>query len=153
MVYSSACEYAIRAATHLALHKDEDWVRLRDISREEDIPAPFLSSILQRLVMSGLLRSARGPTGGYSLARPPEGISLHDIKAAIDGTAELDECGVGLGKCSDDMPCPLHETWKPIRAQIKEYLRRTTLQDMAVALTAKREMLARSGQRPVVRRR
>lgn len=151
MIYSSACEYAVRAATHLALREDEDWVRLRDVSEGEDIPAPFLSSILQRLVTAGLLRSARGPTGGYSLSRPAQEITLHDIKAAIDGVAELDECGVGLGKCSDDQPCPLHETWKPIRAQIKDYLRRTTLRDMARALTAKRATLARSGKGAAVR--
>lgn len=138
MIYSSACEYGIRAATFLAArHGEEVLVKLRDISEAEDIPAPFLGSILQRLVTAGLLRSARGPTGGYALARPPEQVTLLDVKAALDGTAELDECAVGLGPCSDDMPCPLHDSWKPIREDIRRYLERTDLSQMARAMESK----------------
>lgn len=138
MIYSAACEYAIRAATHLARRSDGELVKGRDISEAEDIPAPFLSSVLQRLVTAGLLRSARGPVGGYALAQPPDRITLHDIKAAVDGVSELEECAVGLGPCSDEMPCPLHDSWKPIREQIKRYLQETTLETMAEALASKK---------------
>lgn len=141
MIYSSACEYAIRAATYLASRYGDDLVKLKDITEAEEIPAPFLSSILQRLVIRGLLRSARGPTGGYALARPPDQIVLHDIKAAVDGVSDLTECAVGLGACADDMPCPLHENFKPIREQIKLYLKETTLKQMAEALAEKRASL------------
>lgn len=144
MIYSSACEYAIRASTHLALRYDEELVKLREICDAEDIPAPFLATVLQRLVAAGLLRSSRGPTGGYSLTRPPSQITLHDIRAAVDGTSDLDECGVGLGRCSDDVPCPLHEAWTPVRKRIKEYLRQTTLSQVAEALNTKRALLASS---------
>jgi Rrf2 family transcriptional regulator, iron-sulfur cluster assembly transcription factor len=146
LIYSSACEYAIRAASYLAARHDEhgDLVKLRDIAESEELPPPFLASILQRLVMSGLLRSARGPTGGYALERTPDRITLYDIKAAVDGTGELEACAVGLEVCSDEMPCPLHDTWKPIREQITTYLTETTLADMAAALEKKR---AASGQR------
>jgi len=141
MIYSSACEYAIRAATHLALRYDEELVKVREISESEEIPAPFLASVLQRLVMAGILRSARGPTGGYSLSRPPSEISLYDIREAVDGTADLEGCGVGLGRCSDDMPCPLHDTWKPVRTRIREYLKQTDLAQVADALAAKRALI------------
>ncbi len=137
MLYSAACEYAIRAVTHIALRGDGGFVKLRQISEEEDIPSPFLASVLQRLVAAGLLESARGPTGGYALSAPPGEVSLHDIKAIVDGTAELEECAVGLGRCSDEVPCPLHDTWKPIREEIKRYLEETTLEQMAEALAAK----------------
>lgn len=138
MIYSSACEYAIRAATYLASRHDDDvLVKLKDISEAEDIPAPFLSSILQRLVTVGLLRSARGPTGGYALTRPPSEVTLMDIKSAVDGTTELDECAVGLGPCNDEMPCPLHDSWKPIRQQIRAYLKQTTLAQMSDAMASK----------------
>lgn len=138
MIYSSACEYGIRAAVHLAArHGEPGLVKLKDIAAEEDIPAPFLAQILQRLVVGGLLRSTRGPTGGYALSRAPEEISLHDIKAAVDGVTELDECAVGLGKCSDQVPCPLHASWQPIRQRIRNYLRETTLAQMAEAMAVK----------------
>lgn len=139
MIYSSACEYAIRAASYLAARyeDDGDLIKLKDVAEAQELPPPFLSSILQRLVMAGLLRSARGPTGGYALERPPEQITLFDIKAAVDGAGELDACAVGLAVCSDEMPCPLHDTWKPIREQIRDYLTGTTLADMAEALERK----------------
>lgn len=139
MIYSAACEYAIRAATHLALRPQDELVKGRDISEAEGIPAPFLSAILQRLVAAELLRSARGPGGGYALALPPDQITLYDIKAAVDGVAELEACAVGLGACSDEVPCPLHDTWKPIREEIRRYLTETTLDRMAEALSSKRD--------------
>lgn len=142
MIYSSACEYAIRAGTHLALRYDEELVKLREISEAEDIPAPFLATVLQRLVAAGLLKSSRGPTGGYSLTRPPSQITLHDIKAAVDGVSDLEECAVGLGRCSDDVPCPLHEAWMPVRKRIREYLKQTSLSQVAEAMNAKRAILA-----------
>jgi Rrf2 family protein len=145
MIYSAACEYAIRASTHLALRDNEDLVKLREIADAEDIPAPFLATVLQRLVAAGILRSSRGPTGGYSLTRPPSKISLLDIRAAVDGVSDLDECGVGLGRCSDDVPCPLHEAWMPVRKRLKDYLRKTTLSQVAEALIAKRAILASTG--------
>jgi len=147
VIYSSACEYAIRAAAYLASRHGDDGglVKLRDITEAEDLPSPFLSSILQRLVTAGFLRSARGPTGGYALERPPDQITLYDIKAAVDGTAELEACAVGHDVCSDEVPCPLHDTWKPIREQIRAYLTQTTLSDMAAALDRKR---AEAGRGP-----
>lgn len=149
MIYSNACEYGIRAATHLAARYEEGGlVKLRDIVEVEDIPAPFLSQILQRLVGAGLLRSTRGPTGGYGLSRPPSKITLHDIKAAVDGVGDLEQCAVGLGACSDRMPCPLHNSWQPIRQQIRVYLRETTLEQMAVAMAAKVALLNAAGAKP-----
>ncbi len=143
MIYSSACEYAIRATTYLATHSDAELVKLRDIADAEGIPAPFLSSILQRLVSAGFLRSARGPAGGYSLTVSPDELTLYDLKETIDGIAQLEDCAVGLGACSDTMPCPLHDSWKPIRGLIKSYLQQTTLRQMADAVEVKRATLAR----------
>lgn len=137
MIYSAACEYAIRAATHLALQGEGEFVKGREISEAEEIPAPFLSTVLQRLVAAGLLRSARGPVGGYALAIPANQITLYDLKATMDGVSELEQCAVGLGTCSDETPCPLHDTWKPIREQIKRYLAETTLEMMAAAVDTK----------------
>lgn len=139
MIYSSACEYAIRAATHMAQRytESDDMVKLRDIAEAEGLPSPFLSTILTRLVDAGLLGSARGPTGGYFLKRPPADITLYQIRTAMDGNSDLDSCAVGLAVCSDTCPCPLHDTWKPIREGIRSYLESTTLEAMAAAVDRK----------------
>jgi DNA-binding IscR family transcriptional regulator len=49
------------------------------------------------------------------------------------------ECAVGLERCSDDSPCPLHDTWKDLRTQFMNYLEATTLSDMAAAVTRKKQ--------------
>jgi Rrf2 family protein len=142
VLYSSGCEYAIRALTHLAQRRPAELVQLREITEAEDIPAPFLGKILQDLVRTGLLRSVKGPRGGYGLARAPNAVTLLDVKAAVDGTGDLERCAVGLGRCSDEMPCPLHDTFKPLRQAIRRYLETTTLADMARGLIRKRALLA-----------
>lgn len=136
MIYSKACEYAIRAMTHLA-RRSEEMCLAREISAQEEIPHYFLSKILQNLAREGLLRSTKGPGGGFQLVKPAREITLYDIKAAVDGVADLTECAVGLARCTDETPCPLHDTFKPLRKQIEAYLRSTTLEDMAQAVEAK----------------
>jgi Rrf2 family transcriptional regulator, iron-sulfur cluster assembly transcription factor len=138
MMHSAACEYAIRAAAHLASAGPEAPVKMREISRREGIPGPFLSALLPRLVAAGVLESVRGPSGGYLLARSAEAISLHDLVVAVDGLDALEACAAGLGRCSDAVPCPLHDAWKPIREGMRSYLKRTTVRDMAAALAVKR---------------
>lgn len=132
MIHSSACEYAIRALTYLAMHEGER-VKLREIAEVEGIPAPFLSNIFQLLVADGLVTSARGPTGGYALARPAPEIRLLDIRAAVDGLRDLETCAAGLPRCSDAQPCPLHTRWAPVRERIRAFLTETTLDAMALA--------------------
>lgn len=141
MLYSRACEYAIRALTYLALRDRRARSAcsrrrhpLKEIAAQEEIPPGFLAKILQALVRAGLLVSWRGPQGGFSLARPARQITLYHIRAAIDGTEDLERCAAGLTLCSDSTPCPLHRHWKPLRLQISSYLKSTTLADMAQAL-------------------
>jgi Rrf2 family protein len=145
MLWSSACEYAIRATTHLAA-TPQALVQLKDIAAAEDIPAPFAAKILQSLVRSGVLRSVKGPHGGYGLARPPSKITFLDVKAATEGTSDLDSCAAGLGQCSDGMLCPLHETFKPIRRAIRHYLETTTIADFSDAVARKRAIGTRTSR-------
>ncbi len=138
MIYSSACEYAIRALAFLATRPTGQRVLARDVAEQENIPGPFLGKVFQTLVKGGLLHSTKGPGGGFALARNPEEITLYDIRAVVDGVNDLEECAVGLSDCSDDQPCPLHDSWKPIRTQIVDYLKSTTLREMADATARKR---------------
>ena len=140
MIYSKPCEYAIRALVFLARFPDHGAARGTEIAKEEGLPAPVLGKVLQELVRKGLLESRRGPGGGFRLARNPQLITLRDIVAAIDGLDQFAECSVGLEGCSDESPCPLHDTWKGIRTQLMKYLETTTLADMAAALTSKKEL-------------
>jgi len=147
MLYSGSCEYAIRALTFLAQRPTGKLTLLGDIAEAEGIPRAFLAKVLQDLVREGLLRSARGPTGGYALGDSPERITLYDIRRAVDGAEDVERCAVGLDPCSDDTPCPLHDTYKPLRAAIESYLQETTIADLARGIWEKRALIAQHGLR------
>ncbi len=141
MIYSNACAYAIRAMTRLAMLRPDGYVLLDELCEGTDLPRHFVAKIFQDLVRKGLLTSAKGRGGGFALANPPSQITLYDIVAQIDGVESLDSCVVGLAKCDDEQPCPQHEQWKPIRAQLKKFLLSTTLEMMADAMSGKMELV------------
>lgn len=146
MLWSNACDYAIRAVVHLA-ERPDTLVALKDITRDERIPAPFVGKILQSLVRADILRSVRGPRGGYALAHPPDEIPLLAIVSAIDGTKALNTCIVGLGHCSVDVPCPVHDVFAPVRASIISCLTETTIADMSGSRRRKIARLSRARTR------
>lgn len=145
MLYSNPCEYAIRALTSLALQPGDPWVSTTAIAAHAEVPEAFLGKILKDLVKAGMLRSMRGPGGGYRLTGDAADIRLLDVKAAIDGLADLDRCAVGLDPCADDTPCPLHEEFKHVRRTIRDYLSSTTIEDLAVGVREKRALLTARG--------
>lgn len=98
-----------------------------EIAKGAEVPKPYLSKILKQLVTGKILKSNKGPGGGYQFARPPAEISLYDIKITIDGISEFVECALGLDACSDQTPCPAHFIWKDLRTAAKKSLQLTTL--------------------------
>lgn len=141
MIYSKQCAYAIRALTYLARHPNER-CRAQEISQEDGIPYYFLSQTLQGLVRDGLLHSTKGPGGGFQLARPAKAITLYEIKQAVDGVADLEECAVGLERCTERVPCPLHSTFEPLRERMRRYLQETNLAMMAQTVEEKQRRAA-----------
>lgn len=144
MIYSRASEYAIRAFMHLAQAPDGRFVMVKQIAERENIPAHFLAKILQQLARKGLLRSSKGPNGGFALRHAPSEISLLHIVEALDGLGDFEKCVSGLAECSDDTPCPMHDAWKELRSRIMEYLERTTIADLVKALEEKRKSLEKA---------
>lgn len=141
MLYSKTCQHGIRALSFLARQPAGELRLVGDIAAAEGISAPFASKILLDLVKAGILTSTRGPGGGYGLARAPREITLLEIRGVFDGNHDLDACAVGLDRCSEESPCPLHEFFRPLRASIRTYLEQTTLEDMSGALARKRALL------------
>ena len=140
MLYSKPCEYAIRALAQIAQAPKNEEVRAQEIARKEKLPRPVLAKVLQELVRKGLLKSRRGPGGGFRLARRADAITLRDAVGAIDGLDHFTECTVGLERCSDETPCPLHDSFKPIRAQVQAHLEEATIAKMASAIDRKRRV-------------
>ena len=141
MIYSNACAYAIRAITRLAAVRPEGYILLDELCDGMDLPRHFVAKIFQGLVRSGLLISAKGRGCVFALARPASQITLYDIVAEIDGTAQFDQCVVGMAKCDDEQPCPQHDEFKAIRNQIRKFLKETTLERMSKTFQRKVELI------------
>lgn len=144
MIYSRSAEYAIRAFVHLARVQEGKYAMVKQIAEQEEIPAHFLAKILQQLARKGLLRSSKGPTGGFCLRVPAVDVSLLNLVEALDGLADYSKCASGLAECNDDQPCGMHDSWKALRSRIIEYLEQTSIADVATALEQKKKALERS---------
>ena len=121
MRLSARVDYALRAAAELAV-ATESPVTSEQLARSQKIPGKFLEHILNQLRRAGLVRSQRGPVGGYWLAKPPELISLADIIRAVDGPLlgvrgespeRIDYVGAAR---------PLQEVWIALRASERAIL-------------------------------
>jgi Rrf2 family transcriptional regulator, iron-sulfur cluster assembly transcription factor len=141
MIYSRSAEYAIRSFVYLARIPDGKFAMARHIAEEERIPAHFLAKILQELTRKGLLRSNKGPSGGFSLRVPASQIRLLDLVEALDGPA--------LAESADHAPWTL-DSWKDLHSRIMDYLERNTIEDVAKALDHKKAAAGKSkrGKRP-----
>jgi len=85
MKISRSTGYALLAVGYLAQHKKEGIILSQDISKKYNIPLEYLLKIMQQLVRANVLRSKRGPRGGFSLARPARRINLLQVIEAVDG--------------------------------------------------------------------
>src|SRR3954468_17059776 len=130
MRLSARVDYALRAATELAVGSERP-VTAVQLAEAQQIPPKFLENILSQLRRSGLVRSQRGPEGGYWLARPADRISLADIIRAIDGPlvgvrGERPE-HVGYSGAAHS----LQEVWIALRASERAILEQVTLAHIA----------------------
>src|SRR5579859_7365998 len=129
MRLSARADYALRAAIELAASR-EGHVTSDQLAKAQQIPAKFLEAILTQLRRAGLVRSQRGPDGGFWLARPAEEISLADIIRAIDGPL----LGV-RGERPENIEYPgaaepLQQVWIALRANERAILEEVTLADI-----------------------
>ena len=85
MRISRSTGYALLAVGYIAKNEKDGIVLSQDVSREFDIPLEYLLKILQQLVRANILRSKRGPRGGFFLARPAESITMLEIIESVDG--------------------------------------------------------------------
>lgn len=135
-MFSKSCEYGIKALIYIANHSIKDTrVNIVDVADAIGSPTAFTGKILQRLVRGGILNSKKGPNGGFAI--PKENISkitLKEIVTTIDGDSVYNGCGLGLAKCNDDKPCPLHKEFSPVRVKLTIMLEQTTLEDLAIQL-------------------
>lgn len=136
-MFSKTCEYAIRAMIFIAQKSsDGSKVGIKEIAKGIDSPEHFIAKILQDLSREGLVLSQKGPSGGFYLDKSCLKASLADVVKAVDGDKIFTGCGLGLKQCSEFKPCPLHNDFKKIRADIFKMLESTKVGEFNEQLEA-----------------
>jgi Rrf2 family protein len=134
MRLSTKSRYGLRALFDMAYHAGTLPAQIKDISRRQSISPRYLEQIFQDLKKAGLLKSRRGPQGGYILARKPHEISVMDIINATEGEMALVDC-VKPGKgnkqqCEFDNQCITQQVWAEASRKLNEYLGTVTIKDL-----------------------
>ncbi|MEN8205693.1 MAG: Fe-S cluster assembly transcriptional regulator IscR [Pseudomonadota bacterium] len=129
MKLTSKGRYAVTAILDLAFHSTSGPVTLSDISKRQDISLSYLEQLFTRLRKQELVRSTRGPGGGYSLNRPANEIAVAEVVSAVDEIVDTTRCS-GANNCHDGQQCLAHELWDDLSQQIYSFLHEISLQDL-----------------------
>ena len=131
MVLSQTAQYALRAMAWLTTVPSGEPIRVKDLSNATGIPSHYLSKVMRRLVLAGLVTSQKGQGGGFLLAKPPDKIPFTAILTAVDAYPNDGSCAFGWGRCDSVHPCPLHDSWSRLNEQLEAWATGTTLADLA----------------------
>ncbi|MEL6170682.1 MAG: Rrf2 family transcriptional regulator [Pseudomonadota bacterium] len=132
MKLSTKGRYAMVALTDIALQKDGALVTLGDISKRQDISLPYLEQLFVKLRRAKLVESARGPGGGYRLAKPAADIRIVDVLGAVDETIDALHKGAGASGATSGSRAQsmANRLWEGLSAQVYVYLHQTRLSDV-----------------------
>jgi len=114
----------------LACHYGEGPIELREIAKREDISLKYLEQVIVPLRTAGLVKSARGSKGGYSLAKHPSEIYLNDLVETLDGPLNLIECLKDPKVCQRVPNCITRDVWQEVSEAIDGIFHSVTLEDM-----------------------
>ncbi|MFO1050726.1 MAG: Rrf2 family transcriptional regulator [Planctomycetota bacterium] len=107
--------YALRAMAVLANLAPGESIRSRELAQRADAPEPYISKVMRKLVVAGLVDSQKGHHGGFRLAKAPDRIPLDEILRATDVDFESGRCVFHFRACDARNPCPLHDAWSSLQ--------------------------------------
>jgi Rrf2 family transcriptional regulator, iron-sulfur cluster assembly transcription factor len=124
--------FAVTAMLDLAMHEHDKPVTLAGISERQSISLSYLEQLFSRLRRNGLVKSVRGPGGGYRLAKTKDQIAVSHIISAVDELIDATQCG-GQENCHEDRRCMTHDLWTSLNSKILEYLSAVSLADLVAS--------------------
>lgn len=125
MKFTKATDYALHVIAILAQREGMGNQSLATLAARFAVSPTYLSKILTHLAKANLVRSASGVSGGYSLQRRPENISLLDVIEAVEGHASIFECAV-----HQDEACSIYQTMLEAENTLKSFLRGRSVGDL-----------------------
>lgn len=126
--------YAVTAMLDLALHASDGPISLADISERQGISLSYLEQLFAKLRRNDLVRSVRGPGGGYQLNREQHAIDVAEVIDAVNESVDATGCGHSggghSGGCQGGNTCLTHHLWCDLSSQIHEFLSQISLADL-----------------------
>lgn len=123
-------DYGLRAVIYLATQDPKRNCSVSEIAAQQNVPRKFLEKIIRDLIRCGLVKSKRGPDGGYTLARTPREISFRDVIEALEGPIAVNVCLDPQLSCSHLNRCAMFGVWNEVQRKIIEVFANTTLADL-----------------------
>ena len=130
MKLSSRSRYGFRAILELAVDYGKGPLQIKTIAKREDISNKYLEQLIAMLKASGLVRSIRGPRGGYELTRPPNEVKLSDVFKTLEGPVVAVECLEHPEFCPRCTDCVTRQVWAEMQSAMMGVLESKTLQDL-----------------------
>ena len=127
-MFSQTVEYALRAIVHLAKQPDELQTTAQ-IAKATQVPAPYLSKVLQTLARDGLVTVKRGVSGGFLLGKSPDDLSIYEIVECVDPIQRIQSCPLQLSSHRKRL-CSLHKKMDGALEGIEKVFRSTTLSEL-----------------------
>ena len=117
---SLSCKAGIKAVIFLGSRFESgDKSGIKEISKHINENEHTVGKILQKLVKNNIIKSVKGPNGGFYITQKQKSQPIINIVEAIDVKDVFKQCGLGLTKCSESRPCPFHNDFKPVRELFK----------------------------------
>jgi Rrf2 family protein len=130
MALSQTAEHALRAVLYLARQPNGSRIPAEVIAEALSAPRNYLSKTLGTLAKAGVITSARGPHGGFRLAVPATELSLAAVIGPFGASSGSPVCVAGGRPCNAANPCPTHERWSAVQAELLAPMERTTIADL-----------------------
>lgn len=127
-MFSNTAEYALRAVVFLATRADTRWSS-GAIAKSTSSPPGYVSKVLKDLVDAGIILSQRGPSGGFTLARTPDRISVLEVINAVDPWRRIETCPLGIESHGTRL-CKLHRRLDDSMALVQRELSQATIAEM-----------------------
>ena len=136
MKLTTKASYGVRALVNLAICYNKKSLSISQIAQEEDISSIYLEQIFNILKKEKLVKSIRGPKGGYVLAKNPKDIDMYEIVEALEGSFVHNKCTAGKKEakmvCKKAKSCVSKEVWDIVAKEVKKTLEKIKLQTLAI---------------------
>ncbi len=139
-MFSKACEYGMRATIYVAQQTElNNKVGVKEIAEAIESPEAFTGKIMQKLSKNYIVRSIKGPYGGFYIdEKSMANTKLSDIIKLFDGQNSYSGCILGLKNCNSNTPCPIHKDVEHILDDLRDILETKTLHDVLYEKTEKK---------------